>query len=68
MSYPRQIPAGTRFGRLATIRLPRSQSRDDGKPNEVLVDVRSDCGSDRPVLVKNLLNGDSTSCGCVKDQ
>jgi hypothetical protein len=61
------VPIGTRFGYQVTISLPRSESRDDGKPNEVLVDVRCDCGSDRPVLVKNLLNGDSKSCGCVKD-
>ena len=61
------VPVGTRFGHQVTTSLPRSESRDDGKPNEVLVDVRCDCGSDRPVLVKNLRNDDSTSCGCVKD-
>ena len=61
------VPVGTRFGHQVTISLPRSESRDDGKPNEVLVDVRCDCGSDRSVLVKNLLNGDSQSCGCATD-
>ena len=61
------VPIGTRFGHQVTISLPRSESRDDSKPSEVLVDVRCDCGSDRPVLVKNLLNGDNKSCGCAKD-
>lgn len=61
------VPVGTRFGHQVTTSLPRSETRDDGKPNEVLLDVRCDCGSDRPVLVKNLLNGDSKSCGCATD-
>jgi len=61
------VPIGTTFGHQVTVSLPRSESRDDGKPNEVLVDVRCACGSIRPVLVKNLIQGESMSCGCVKD-
>ena len=61
------IPVDTRYGHQVTVSQVYVEQRDDS-PNEVLVEVRCDCGSEpRPVLVKNLINGRSTSCGCAKE-
>lgn len=42
------VPVGTRFGHQVTISLPRSENRDDGKPNEVLADVAVTAAANAP--------------------
>lgn len=52
-----KIESGTRFGRWTVLRF------DSVKRNSFYL-CRCDCGTERSVMARNLLNGRSKSCGC----
>lgn len=54
-------PTGTRVGRLVTTDLPYPHP-DKG----YLVSAECDCGTKTVVIVRNMLTGHTTSCGCSR--
>lgn len=68
MSQPRRltVEAGQRFGRLAVI---DSETRKTmpSHPNGVrAARCRCDCGAETVVWLRDLVRGDTTSCGCLQ--
>ena len=59
----REIPLGTRFGRLVTT--GDSYTVKDANYSR-FVDTKCDCGNLQANRVADLLKGDSRSCGCLK--
>lgn len=60
-----KILKGTRYGRLTVIKEGERHISPSGKKRRTVLCV-CDCGTERMVQLKNLLSGDSTSCGCYQ--
>jgi hypothetical protein len=59
MASPKASLAGQKFGRLKTIASPYKTSL--GR----VVNTQCSCGTEKPILVANLLSGRTKSCGCL---
>lgn len=57
----REIPAGTRFGRLTVV-----SEAEKGKWGHRRFNVLCECGTPRVALLASLESGTTRSCGCLK--
>ena len=55
---------GQRFGKLVVLKRVGTQIQDNGDKKSYWL-CRCDCGTEIKVIAKNLLNGNTQSCGCV---
>ena len=55
---------GKRYGRLTVIR----RYEKDGKRGQALWVCRCDCGNEKIARGYNLRNGDTKSCGCLREE
>lgn len=60
MPKAKTIKTGQKFGHLTIIKELPSQNK-----KRVFL-VQCECGKEKPVRLGNLLNGDTTSCGCMR--
>ena len=58
---------GQRFGKLVVIKRVGTQVQGNGDKKSLWL-CRCDCGTEIEVIGKNLLNGNTQSCGCVQSR
>lgn len=59
---------GQRFGRLTVIRKDKPYIAPDGDGHQTKWVCRCDCGNEVSVVSKNLRQGSTKSCGCLRKE
>src|SRR5438045_1800567 len=62
------LPADTQRERWTIIGTPKLRPARPGGKRRWFVRARCQCGTEADVLCQNLLNGNTDSCGCFKDE
>jgi hypothetical protein len=70
----REIPStaqdriGKKFGRLTVIGFAYYKPRKNGNSRDAFWQCKCDCGNEKEVMNSNLLSGNVSSCGCVREE